>query len=448
MRQVTRLLVENFQSHERSELRFGSGLNVIVGPSDNGKSALLRALRWALYNEPRGNEFVRAGARECRVTVTLSDGVTIVRELLLTRSGAAGRNRYLLTLPEQETRVFEGFGTEVPAEVVRAHGMPQVVLDADKRVVLSVATQLEGPFMMTETGSTRARAIGRLLGVHVVDAATRSTQRDLRSVRTEVSRFEKDRERYDAELQPYADIPGQEARLQRAEAALDQAEVLGRRLERLRALQAELIRYGREEVLAGGVLARLTAVEPADLAVVRAEALQRRVGELLAAKERWVMLAVEEHVIRTRIDVLSAVPRAESRIQAAGDRHERLRRLMELSDDLGRRTAELSLAESGLQRLAHSARAAELIQQAEERRERLELLQARQADLHDSEKRISEGQQLLRQKESELAGCLGEYEQVLMRLGRCPTCMQPVEPGAVKGIIAELAGGPASGHQH
>lgn len=448
MRQVARLLVENFQSHERSELSFGSGLNAIVGPSDNGKSALLRALRWALYNEPRGNDFVRSGARECRVTVTLSDGVTIVRELLLTKSGAAGRNRYLLTLPGKEAQVFEGFGTEVPAEVVRAHGMPQVVLDADKRVVLSLATQLEGPFMMTETGSTRARAIGRLLGVHVVDAATRGTQRDLRSVRAEVVRLEKELERYDSELQPYADIPEQEARLLRAEAALERAELLGRRLERLQAVQTDLVRYERESILTEAGLARLAALEPAGQAVGRAEALQRRGGELRAAQERWVQLEAEERQVRTRIDTLRALPGAETGAQAAGVRQERLKRLRELSDELGRRTAELLQAESGLARLAHSARATELMERAEERRQRLQRLESQREDLRDVEKRVSDGREHLRQKEAELAGHLREYEQLLMRLGRCPTCMQPVEPGAIKQIIAELAGGPPSGHQH
>lgn len=48
MKQITNLLIENFQSHSRSEFDFGKGLTVIIGPSDNGKSAVLRAMRWAL----------------------------------------------------------------------------------------------------------------------------------------------------------------------------------------------------------------------------------------------------------------------------------------------------------------------------------------------------------------------------------------------------------------
>lgn len=61
MKRFERLLIENFQSHEQTEVFFTEGLNVFVGPSDSGKSAILRALRWVLYNEPKGTDFIRAG---------------------------------------------------------------------------------------------------------------------------------------------------------------------------------------------------------------------------------------------------------------------------------------------------------------------------------------------------------------------------------------------------
>ena len=74
MSSLRKLTVENFQSHEHSEVIFGPGLNVIVGPSDFGKLALVRALRWLFYNEPRGANFISAWARTCRVTVEMDDG--------------------------------------------------------------------------------------------------------------------------------------------------------------------------------------------------------------------------------------------------------------------------------------------------------------------------------------------------------------------------------------
>jgi exonuclease SbcC len=79
MSSIKRLVIDNFQSHQHTEVEFGSGLNVVVGPSDFGKSALVRALRWVLYNEPRGANFIRAGAKVCKVKVEMDEGAIVTR---------------------------------------------------------------------------------------------------------------------------------------------------------------------------------------------------------------------------------------------------------------------------------------------------------------------------------------------------------------------------------
>ena len=172
MKKLRRLTVENFQCHEFTEIDFSPGFNVIIGESDQGKSALLRALKWLLYNEPRGADFIRIGATETRVTVLLTDGCQITRER------TPSRNRYYLLLPGQEENIFAGFGSRVPREIQDALGMGKVKLDEDLERALNLGEQLEPPFLLAETGSVKAKAIGRLYGVHIVDAALRETLRD------------------------------------------------------------------------------------------------------------------------------------------------------------------------------------------------------------------------------------------------------------------------------
>jgi DNA repair exonuclease SbcCD ATPase subunit len=77
MKYIKRLILENFQSHKYSEVDFAAGLNVIVGPSDTGKSAVIRALKWVLYNEPSGDFFIREGETNCSVTIHISDGTIL-----------------------------------------------------------------------------------------------------------------------------------------------------------------------------------------------------------------------------------------------------------------------------------------------------------------------------------------------------------------------------------
>ena len=146
MKRFKGLIVENFQSHERTEITFSEGLNVFVGPSDSGKSAILRALRWVLYNQPRGSDFIRTGASRCRVTLILSDGTQIVRE----RSSSV--NRYLIRDSEGREQIFEGFGSDVPREVLEAHGMVPLQLDEDRELTVQFGQQLEGPFSCRRAG--------------------------------------------------------------------------------------------------------------------------------------------------------------------------------------------------------------------------------------------------------------------------------------------------------
>ncbi|HLO03314.1 MAG TPA: AAA family ATPase [Symbiobacteriaceae bacterium] len=293
-RLIQRVVIENFQSHAKSDLTFGPGLNAILGPSDNGKSAVLRALRWALYSEPRGTEFVRFGARECRVTVTMSDGIEIVRELLLNKAGTGGRNRYLLRRPGAEEQVFEGFGTEVPLEIIKAHGMPPIILDKDKRVMLNLGSQLEAPFLLAETGSLRARAVGRLLGVHVVDAADRGTQRDLKERKREAKTLQERVEVYTEKLQPFADLPAEEARLAEVERLMTEAHDTVDRRERLRTLRERWLGLQAERATLEGALASLQGIEEAE----------QRHQEALAQQQRWRTLAgLQAERNRTRAEI-------------------------------------------------------------------------------------------------------------------------------------------------
>jgi DNA repair protein SbcC/Rad50 len=46
MTYINKVRIENFQSHEDTLMEFHKGLNVITGPSDHGKSAVMRAIKW------------------------------------------------------------------------------------------------------------------------------------------------------------------------------------------------------------------------------------------------------------------------------------------------------------------------------------------------------------------------------------------------------------------
>ncbi len=194
---IDKVLIENFQSHEYTELDFHTGLNVIIGPSDHGKSAVIRAIKWVLYNDPRGNDFIRQGSNYARVTLWLNNGYKIVRER------TSSKNRYILSVNDENTNVYEGFGNEVPHEIIKAHGIPKIMLDTDMNSTLNIGGQLEGPFLISESGSVRAKAIGRLTGLHIIDKSIRDSATDLRRENQTRDRLSQEMNSMDEKLKEY-----------------------------------------------------------------------------------------------------------------------------------------------------------------------------------------------------------------------------------------------------
>lgn len=147
---LTRIRLQNFQSHADTELELVSGVNVIVGRTDSGKTAVLRALRWAKDNRPAGTGMIRqdkTGRQQtpCVVEVDYA-GHSITRE-------RGKRNIYTI-----DGKEYRKFGQSVPDEVEDA-------LWDD----LSFQSQTELQFLVLDPSSQVARIINAVSGVDVAD---------------------------------------------------------------------------------------------------------------------------------------------------------------------------------------------------------------------------------------------------------------------------------------
>jgi exonuclease SbcC len=75
---LTGLRVQNFLRHKALSLEFDPHVTTIVGGTDTGKSAVVRALRFLCLNQPRGSGYVRHGSKTVRVTATF-DSTKVAR---------------------------------------------------------------------------------------------------------------------------------------------------------------------------------------------------------------------------------------------------------------------------------------------------------------------------------------------------------------------------------
>ena len=145
---IQRIEIENFQSHAHTVVEFSDGLNVIAGRSDSGKSAIIRALRWVLANEPSGDSFRSywGGATRVRLEFVGLDGKPHVVERVRDDS----RNVYIVDGVE-----LAGFGKSVPAEITE-------LLPFDE---LNLQRQFDAPFVLSATPTELGKTISRMFGL-------------------------------------------------------------------------------------------------------------------------------------------------------------------------------------------------------------------------------------------------------------------------------------------
>jgi len=168
---IKSLKISNFQSHKNSELVFAPGVNVIVGASDSGKTAIIRALRWLIWNRPNGEAFRSTWGGDTRVEIQVDDNI-IVR----------GKTKDIPNLYSVNTKVLQAFKTDVPEQV-------QKYLNVDET---NLQQQLDAPFLISSSPGEVASYFNRIAHLDQIDTGLKSIQADIRKVTGEIQ-SDKDR---------------------------------------------------------------------------------------------------------------------------------------------------------------------------------------------------------------------------------------------------------------
>lgn len=204
-KKISKVILQNFQSHQYTEVEFSDGLNIIVGESNNGKTSILRGIMWVIDNQPLGTDFIMAGQDDCWVRIEYSDGTFIERGRTLKDTGY-----YKVGMIDENGnlvhQMYRGFTNAVPVEVANVHQMPKVSITKDIETHLNVLSQLDGPFLLTESPLVKASAIGRITGTHVVDAAIKESNKTIQNNKKLIKSYEQDLVEKENELKALPDI--------------------------------------------------------------------------------------------------------------------------------------------------------------------------------------------------------------------------------------------------
>ena len=219
---TVKIRVRDFQSIEDAEIEV-SGLTVITGQNNTGKSAMLRSVHGAFTNA-RGTKYVRYGKDQCRVDVTFGDGRSLSWEK------GEKVNRYTV-----DGKVLDKVGSGVPLEVESFGVVP--ITAAGREVWPQFAQQFTGQvFLLDQPGSVLAESVADVTRVGVLNEALRNTQSDKRSLASELKVRLGDVARYEAQEASYEGLDDVEALAQDAEALAALVTDLRRQDAEVRAL--------------------------------------------------------------------------------------------------------------------------------------------------------------------------------------------------------------------
>jgi exonuclease SbcC len=161
---IQKLKIQNFQSHKDTTLEFHSGVNVIVGASDSGKTAILRALRWLIWNRPNGEDFRSDWGGDTRISMSVSNltsfesvdnSITIIRE-------KGKENIYeILGIIDMGVKTLKAFGTSVPEEIQHA-------LNIDST---NLQKQFDSPFLISSSPGEVAAYFNQVAHLEKIDSS-------------------------------------------------------------------------------------------------------------------------------------------------------------------------------------------------------------------------------------------------------------------------------------
>lgn len=156
---IQEINIQGYQSHKNTRIEFHPGVNVVVGESDSGKTAIVRALRWVKDNRPGGDAFRSNWGGDTIVDIKV-DGQHVIR-------GKDTENYYKLG-----EHTFKAIKTNVPEEIQKTLNLEDTNLQR----------QLDAPFLIDSSPGEVAAYFNKVAHLEEIDLATSNVLSAIRTI--------------------------------------------------------------------------------------------------------------------------------------------------------------------------------------------------------------------------------------------------------------------------
>lgn len=168
---INTIEVKNFQSHRNTIIDFDPGVNFIVGSSDSGKSSIVRALLWSIYNRPLGDQFKSWFSKEkepVEVGIEFDNGFVI-------KERKNSKNIYNIN-----ENILEAVKSDIPDE------LEKLVNLAD----YNIQTQFQPYFLLQDTPGEVAKKFNELIGLDIIDAIFKNLNHSINNIKGKIIEYD------------------------------------------------------------------------------------------------------------------------------------------------------------------------------------------------------------------------------------------------------------------
>ncbi|SHH51627.1 AAA family ATPase [Tepidibacter thalassicus] len=486
MKYIKEINIKNFQSHKETNLKFVNGLNTIIGESDKGKSAIIRAIRWVILNEPQGNGMVRQGTNECSVTITLNDNTKITRiKKLSGKKKITSKNIYIIQYPDGSVSENENFGVDSLQEVLNACGMKILKIDKDLTEIPNFLFQLEAPFLISSNGSARSKTIGKLINANLFDSAIRDIKNDILDIGRKLKEKSNEYETLNEQLKKYDDIEEEEKKLNEIEKLINLYENTEKNIENLKKYIYSFNHIKNEKLKCKNTIDSLINIEKIELYMKNLELKYRESRDLNRININLNNIFENKRELKNAIDKLKNIYEVENIYKNLNNNIDILDKILNLKNKIDNLNRQKILLNKTIDNLKNIDNTSNLYVELENTNKKIDVLTKLNKEINlinreknklkkhitslpdfnvlnelynkyidikskieklneinknykDTTERISKGKNYIEKVNNELKSHIKDYSQMLKNMGKCPTCFADIDNKTVENIISNL----------
>ena len=188
---LKKLVLKDVQSHKKSVLNFSHGVNVIIGPSGAGKTAIVRALNWLVFNKAPSN--ITSHWSNSSSVYAIFDNHKVKRI----------RNKRT-NIYKLDSHTFTSFGKSVPNDVVNAINMNEI----------NFQYHTDPYFLLNYSPPEVARYLNKVINLSIIDNTIKNANSEKLKLQRSIDTKNEQVNKIKVELENYVWIDEAEAILQ------------------------------------------------------------------------------------------------------------------------------------------------------------------------------------------------------------------------------------------